>query len=410
MIQWRRTIGCNGERPSALLTWLIARAFPLNRDVMRKSNFTSIQIERENEMTKMTDLQAAKAFLGNQLLRLSLGGGVIANRNALSVSASIASAGRNVHAVGIGKKLTNGTTNLTLCVRVYVVQKLPLSLLSPRDVIPPMIDGIPTDIIESEPPFAFAARKTSTKRKPPTSTSAATSSTCTQNRRNLQRPVMGGISAGHRDITVGTLGCFCRSTNPLDGTDQLYALSNNHVFANVNAALLGDPLYQPGSADGGGIPDFFATLHRFVPIRLGGVVANRVDAAIGRPLPNTPINADICTIGNVSGTVQAQDDMLVRKHGRTTGYTEGRIDDIDYTGLVGMDHGDPSVVGLFENQLRIVSDGFAPIGLGGDSGSVVLHRTERSVVGLYFAGPPSGLYGLANRIEHVLSELEVSIP
>ena len=221
---------------------------------------------------------------------------------------------------------------------------------------------------------------------------------------------MGGISAGHRDITAGTLGCFCQSTNPADDSDQLLALSNNHVFANVNQALVGDPLYQPGPADGGGISDYFANLHRFVPINLGGVSGNRVDAAIGRPIPTVAVNPDICMVGSISGTAQAQDDMLVRKHGRTTGYTEGRVDDVDFTGLVGMDHNDPSVVALFENQLRIVSDGPEPFGLGGDSGSAVVHQTDQDVVGLYFAGPPSGMYGLANRIENVLAELEIAIP
>jgi hypothetical protein len=139
-------------------------------------------------------------------------------------------------------------------------------------------------------------------------------------------------------------------------------------------------------------------------------VANRVDAAIGKPIAIVGVAPEICTIGAISGTMQGTDDMLVRKHGRTSGYTEGKIDDEDYSGFVGMDHSDPSVVALFESQLRIVAEGLQPFGLGGDSGSAVVHRTDSKVVGLYFAGPPSGLYGLANRIEHVLSELEVSIP
>jgi hypothetical protein len=363
----------------------------------------------------MTDLNAAKTFLCDQLLQLGLGGGVVSKSPTISVAAAVAGAGRNVHAIGIGRKITEDKKDGSNCVRVYVVQKLPLSLLSPRDVIPKIIDGVPTDVIESEPPFAFAAKKrtakkTSRKRSARPKRSATTSASCSQNRRKRQRPVMGGISAGHRDITAGTLGCFCKSTNPSDDADQLFALSNNHVFANVNQALVGDPLYQPGPADGGGINDYFAALHRFVPIQLGGVLANRVDAAVGRPIPSVAVDPDICMIGNISGTAQAVDDMLVRKHGRTTGYTEGRVDDVDYTGLVGMDHNDPIVVGLFENQLRIVADGPEPFGLGGDSGSAVVHRTDQDVVGLYFAGPPSGMYGLANRIENVLAELEVTIP
>ena len=115
-------------------------------------------------------------------------------------------------------------------------------------------------------------------------------------------------------------------------------------------------------------------------------------------------------MGQITGTVAATLGMLVRKHGRTTGYTEGKIDDIDYDALVGMDHNNPNTVALFEDQMRIVSTNGAPFGLGGDSGSAVVHRTDSKVTGLYFAGPGDGSYGLANKIGHVLSELEIAIP
>lgn len=75
-----------------------------------------------------------------------------------------------------------------------------------------------------------------------------------------------------------------------------------------------------------------------------------------------------------------------------------------------MDHNDPSVVALFENQMRI--ERIAPyvaIGLGGDSGSLVVMKDERKAVGLYFAGPPSGIYGIASYIQDVLNDLEIQL-
>ena len=345
--------------------------------------------KEEVYMATLNELIAAKSFLRNQLLQLGLGGSVVSRRPTISVSSAVASAGRSVHAVGIGKKISGGSQTSEQCVRIYVVQKLPLSLLSPRDVIPETIDGVPTDVIEAEPAFAL---------------------NCSDQRQTRQRPIVAGISSGHRDITAGTLGCFCRSTNILDDTSAVFALSNNHVYANVDAALIGDPLYQPGPRDGAGVSDYFAKLHRFVPIKLGGLQANRVDAAIGSILPSVDYTNEICQIGSISGTLTAEEDMEVRKHGRTTGYTEGYIDDISYDAIIGMDHNDSSVIALFENQLRIVSSSSQPFGLGGDSGSAVVHRTEDKVVGLYFAGPSSGAYGIANRIEDVINELEVSIP
>lgn len=77
-------------------------------------------------------------------------------------------------------------------------------------MIPPYIDGIPT----------LAAKKTkvsqageevheTSNRQPEYGHSVI----LFHGRRTRQGPGHGGISAGHRDITAGTLGCFCRSTN-----------------------------------------------------------------------------------------------------------------------------------------------------------------------------------------------------
>ena len=53
------------------------------------------------------------------------------------------------------------------------------------------------------------------------------------------RPVPIGVSTGHFNITAGTIGC--RVTDGIN----VYALSNNHVFANSNNAFLGDNILQP---------------------------------------------------------------------------------------------------------------------------------------------------------------------
>ncbi len=352
-------------------------------------------------LSRINDLRAAKQQVRGQLLQLGLGGRVVGMRATVSVAAAISSAGRNVHAVGIGRKVTEGTADGPPCVRVYVVQKLPLSLLSPRDVVPSHIGGIPTDIIECAPAYLLAKKK-------PSTANSASAPACSTNRQKRQRPVVAGISAGHRDITVGTLGCFCRSTRPGEDPTQIFALSNNHVFANVNQALIGDPLFQPGPLDGSVFTDHFANLERYVPIQLGGTLVNKVDAAIGRILTGIAVDETMCSIGRISGTVLASEDMKVRKHGRTTGNRVGVIDDIEHDALVGMDHSDPNVVGMFQDQIRIVSSG-APFGLGGDSGSLVVEADTTRATGLYFAGPQDGSYGLANKIEHVLNELQIQL-
>lgn len=147
-----------------------------------------------------------------------------------------------------------------------------------------------------------------------------------------------------------------------------------------------------------------------MPLQLDGTTANRVDAAMGTLLPSVPYDPQVCTIGKISGTTRAIEKMGVRKHGRTTGYAEGSVSDELIDAVVAMDPNDPSKVGLFQNQMRLVpAEPFKAIGLGGDSGSLVVDKATSQAVGLYFANPSSGEYGYANHIADVLADLEIQL-
>ena len=77
----------------------------------------------------------------------------------------------------------------------------------------------------------------------------------------LARPVFSGVSSGHPAVGAGTVGARVTKNG------NLYALSNNHVFANSGFAAIGDSLLQPAVTDGGEEPDdVFATLAEFEPI------------------------------------------------------------------------------------------------------------------------------------------------
>jgi len=217
---------------------------------------------------------------------------------------------------------------------------------------------------------------------------------------------VAGISAAHHGVTAGTISCFCKSDNSADA----FVLSNNHVFAKTNAGKVGDALLQPGPADNGTQNDSFASLHRYVGLHLDGQTPNRVDAAIGRLRSDISRVPGVCTIGQIAGTERGTEDMVVRKHGRTTGYTEGVITDESYDALVGMDSHAPNVFGRFEDQNRIAAvPPYPSFALGGDSGALVLAKSSSKAVGLYFAGPASGVYGVANQIEDVFAELEIEL-
>jgi hypothetical protein len=338
----------------------------------------------------------AKTFLSRRLLGKSLR--TVSTLQTLSNTSSRIIVERTmtstVHAVGVGRKIVNGKETNTLAIRLHVARKLPFSMLPKRSRLPKSIEGIPTDVIESPPALIAASVKTA----------------CTEGRQARQRPMVAGISVAHEDVTAGTVAYFCRSTKKGDDPESIFILSNNHVLANVNLGKKGDAVMQPGSIDGGTEADDVATLHRFIRIKLGGRSENAVDCAVAELLPDATYQAKLCKIGKIKGVMVGREGLKVCKHGRTTGYTEGTISDELYDALIGMSHEDPSQVALFTNQLRLeVTSPYQTLGLGGDSGSLIVAKKEKKAVGLYFAGPESGHYGIANPIDRVLELLEIEL-
>lgn len=323
----------------------------------------------------------------------------------------------NVVATGVGFKVTGGVRVETPSIICSVHKRVPASTLSSKDLVPSELDGVPTDVIETGRIRAF------------------------QSPTGRFRPAPGGVSVGHREITAGTLGCWVRRNG------QWMMLSNNHVLANSNDAEIGDPILQPGPFDSGRYPDDqIAVLEDFVPIHFpgdtnggnggsnggnggsggcgiaGSVVSilngiavmlgshtrvksystrqvdNLVDAAIGRPLDDADVLPEILNIGSVAGTASAQLGIPVKKSGRTTGFTEGEIIQVDVTADV--QYG-TNLVARFTDQLMA-----GAMSQGGDSGSAVLDDQNR-IVGLLFAG--SDQTTIINRIEHVFDSLNLSL-
>ncbi len=338
------------------------------------------------------DFHRARQAISDRLLKAHIRRGPLARLTANTVEALVANAPYNAHAVGIGYKTIDGQQTDQPCIRVHVVQKIANELLPPQHVIPKFIDGIPVDVVESPPAYILAAQPSSI------------------NPRKEHRPIQGGLSAAQFEVTAGTLSCICRSVHVADDPKKRYALSNNHVFANLNKAEIGDEIYQQSPLDGGGSSQTIANLTRFVPLNLDGKQPNTVDCAIAEIGPDVTSDPSVCDVGAVSGSTEATLSMDICKFGRTTGYTEGVVTDLALDVTVGMDHNDASKIGVFKNQMRIdATKPYGAIGLGGDSGSLIMQRKGGKAVGLYFAGPSSGSYGLANHIDEVLSELEIEL-
>jgi len=230
------------------------------------------------------------------------------------------------------------------------------------------------------------------------------------------RPAQGGYSVGHKDITAGTIGTVAYDILP-GGTisppahgvgipPKFYILSNNHVLANSNAASLGDPVLQPGPYDGGTDPaDRIARLSRFIPIAMEPPVPrplhrNLVDAAIAEGQFHD-LNREIYWNGYVRGWRPKSGvtvGTVVKKTGRTTNFTVGRITAISATVDVGYGGGR---VARFVDQILTTN-----MSAGGDSGSLVT-TLDNVAVGLLYAG--SSAVTILNQIENVRSLLRVEV-
>ena len=317
---------------------------------------------------------------------------------------------QNVVACGIGIKISNGQSTGIPSVVVSVTHKEPQSHLTETDLIPSEIAGIKTDVIETGTLTPLSLVRTS-----------------------RVRPIQPGISIGHEQGTAGTLGCIVKRN------DQLFLLSNNHVFAILNAASPGDVILQPGPADGGTSQDAvgelvgYATIqfldNSAIPIpepstqpqgcatllaRLLGTnqspqtgltpqqpvsnSENRVDAAIARILPGTPLDPTLAELGDVpTGVAEPRLGMQVFKSGRTTGVTQGLVTQVDVT--VEVDYG--SKKARYVNQIMTT-----PFTQRGDSGSLMIN-SQRQAVGLIFSG--SDLVSIANPMRFVLAALRVDL-
>lgn len=220
-----------------------------------------------------------------------------------------------------------------------------------------------------------------------------------------ERPAPNGFSIGHPAITAGTFGAVVR-----DGAGVCYALSNNHVLANANDASIGDNVLQPGPFDGGSNPsDAIGTLSAFEEIAFDGS-SNTIDAAIAvltNPADATGSTPSYAYGAPGSSTVDPSIFMDVEKFGRTTGYTTGEITETNVTVDVCYETRGPFrcvAAARFTDQIGISPGSFSD---GGDSGSLIVRSSDKSPVGLLYAG--SSTRTLANPIGDVLSHFNVSI-
>ncbi|MFD0413550.1 hypothetical protein [Streptomyces sp. NPDC127108] len=345
----------------------------------------------------------------------------------------------NVVGFGHGVKWIDGQPTGEPAVLVFVTQKVPESLLPERDVIPrQMDDGTPTDILAVGHVAAQRQQRQSLRGEDRSSLTYNPDGTVSEQLAGLSqprleelsglgtfepqllkrrmRPSPSGFSVGNVRVTAGTLGSVVYDFLPGASVDppgaglgvpaKFYILSNNHVLADSNRAQLGSAIVQPGVFDGGQDPaDRIATLDRFITIQFAPQIPlerhnNVVDAALG-----TVDFQDATREQYFSGAPRAWRRKanvavgdLVKKSGRTTNISFGRIISVDAT--VDVNYGTAGTA-RFKDQILTTN-----ISAGGDSGSLVTSH-DNVALGLLFAG--SSTVTVVNHIENVRALLRVEI-
>lgn len=320
----------------------------------------------------------------------------------------------NVHSVGIGKKFKDGEKTAQNSIICNVVRKVRKEDLYKAERIPPILDGLPTDV-QQRKPFKMLG------------VGSAVTDAVAEDHKLMRRPIPGGVSFGLPNIT-GTFGAWVKFNLP-GKPNATGMLTNWHVGVG-DEGNIGDPVTQPGFYDIGGaiqekhyvgilaayeaihfnegvdlsdcsrarayvgFGNFMAKLlgshSRILPpyTPLADTEANLVDAAI--VVPYEPIadyvDASILGIGKISSTkikqVGVEDIGLpIWKSGRTTGVTNGIVEQVAVT--ITVNYGGKTAT--FEDQIM------GKIGsAGGDSGSLGLVVNWSVPFGLLFAGNGEG--------------------
>lgn len=261
--------------------------------------------------------------------------------------------------VGIGNKISGGIIVAQQSIVFFVKKKLPISEISAGQMLPLKLEGFNCDVVEIGE--VKASQWYSYK----------------------IRPAVPGISLGHYLITAGTFGSVVYKG------DQKYILSNNHVLANENECVLGDPIYQPGPCDGGKPADTIAYLDSFIPLANG----INADCALAKITDNSLVS-DLGIDGFLADRWgDPEVGQRIYKTGRSSGPTSG---------LVVYTHADTYCT--YRTGVFLIKDCFFTQVMiyGGDSGSLGRFN-KNTAAGLAFASSIS--FSCFNYISNVVAAL-----
>lgn len=313
----------------------------------------------------------------------------------------------NVRSVGIGYKRTGIRTSKSPCIIFSVDEKLSGSAIGkagslaiPRFFKDEAGRKIPTDIVVRKFQLSYQVIPL-----PTSAAQGASSADPAAFRRTRQDPLVPGISISHARGTAGTLGAIVYD---LESGDPM-ALSNWHVLQGPEGEI-GDRVAQPGRGDNSNVAG--NDIGQVVRSHLGRAGDCAV-ASINRPyltgifqLDETPTR--IARVGV---------DDPVRKSGRTTGVTCGKVSQVSL--MLKMNYGG-RVGEVYVKGFEIKADGRntppgRELSMPGDSGSLWMINDPQEpgiAVGLHLSSAAeaglSSEFAQACYIDSVLEKLQVT--
>src|SRR6266481_2561039 len=236
-----------------------------------------------------------------------------------------------------------------------------------------------------------------------------------QNAQSL--PVKLGTSGGNVDDTSGRFCCGGTLGSLLIRNGSFYILSNNHVLARSDQAILGEPISQPGIVDTNCSTvgtNTVANLTAFVNLEGSGT---NVDAAIALIVPGAvDLTGSILLLGSTAtGStpdagpphqgrgILASIGEHVAKSGRTSGLSCSTVAATNLSTSVTYQtqcNGGTSFTVMYRNQVSVSGGGFSA---GGDSGSLIVDQGTADPVALLYGGSDTDTVG--NPVGDVLTAL-----
>ena len=224
------------------------------------------------------------------------------------------------------------------------------------------------------------------------------------------RVCCGSSCAPTSENLVGTVGALVT----LNGSSDLFILSNNHVFGGCNHVPRGQPILSPGSGDGRPnvrAPGEIGRHELIEELRTGNpnfVTPMKNDLALARATDTSAISSwqgdDKDGYDTPSQSVVPKTFMKVKKFGRTTALTFGTVRaKVNVPTPITYNAKHFKGVVWFKDVWTVRSLSGSPFALPGDSGSLVVTDDGANAVGVLFAASPNGEYGWIIPMSDVLA-------